>query len=89
VWESHLLTIHIQQAPAEHRLGSEEKALEFLERALRLTAPKDYVRAFLDKDPALAQLLPHARRATPEFVDELSAAFGVSPPYPPTPTSIG
>jgi LuxR family maltose regulon positive regulatory protein len=84
----HLLTIHIQQALAQHRLGSEAKALEYLEQALRLAAPEDYVRAFLDEDPALAQLLPHARHVAPEFVDELLTAFGVSSLYSHTPTLI-
>ena len=73
---------------AAHRLGSEEKALEYLEQALHLAAPEDYVRAFLDEDSALAQLLPHARHVAPEFVDELLAAFEVSPPYSHAPTPI-
>jgi LuxR family maltose regulon positive regulatory protein len=84
----HLLTIHIQQALAEQRLGSEAKALEYLERALRLAAPEDYVRAFLDEDPALAQLLPRARHVAPEFVDELLAALGASSPLSHTPTLV-
>jgi LuxR family maltose regulon positive regulatory protein len=92
----HLVTIHVQQALAEQELGSEAKALEYLERALRLAAPEDYVRAFLDEDPVVVQLLPHARRTAPGFVDELLAAFGVSEygsmegafPYTPTPTLV-
>ncbi len=71
----HLLTIHIQQALAERRLGNEAKALEYLEQALRLAAPEGYIRAFLDEDPAVAQLLPRARHVAPEFVDELLVAF--------------
>jgi LuxR family maltose regulon positive regulatory protein len=92
----HLLTIHIQEALAERKLGNEAKALEYLEQALRLAAPEDYVRAFLDEDQALAQLLPHARYVEPEFVDELLAAVGVSeyggmgeaPPHRRTPMLI-
>lgn len=84
----HSLTIHIQQALAEHRLGSETRALEHLERALRPAAPEDYVRAFLDEDPALAQLLPRTRHVAPEFVDKLLTAFGVSPQHIHTPTLI-
>ncbi len=91
-----LITIHIQQALAEHKLGSETKALAYLERALCLAAPEGYIRAFLDEDPALAQLLPHARHVAPEFVDKMLTAFGVSEygstgetrPYPHTPTLI-
>jgi LuxR family maltose regulon positive regulatory protein len=84
----HLVTIHIQQALAEHRLGSEAKALECLEQALHLAAPEDYVRAFLDEDPVVAQLLPRARHVAPVFVDELIAALGASPPLPYTPTLV-
>jgi LuxR family maltose regulon positive regulatory protein len=73
-----LITIHIQQALAEHKLGSEAKALEYLGRALHLAAPEDHVRAFLDEDPVLAQLLPHARHVAHGFVEELLAAFRVS-----------
>ncbi|MBN1811333.1 MAG: tetratricopeptide repeat protein, partial [Anaerolineae bacterium] len=92
----HLLTIHIQQALVEHRLGSEAKALEYLEQALCLAAPEDYVCAFLDEDPALALLLPRTRHVAPEFVDKLLAVFGVSeygsmgetPTHTHTPTPI-
>jgi LuxR family maltose regulon positive regulatory protein len=84
----HLLTIHIQQALVEHRLGNEAKALGYLERALQLGAPEEYVRAFLDEDSALIQLLPHARHVAPEFVDKLLAALGALPPYPHTQTLI-
>jgi LuxR family maltose regulon positive regulatory protein len=73
----HLITIHIQQALAEHKLGNEAEALQYLEQALLLAAPEDYVCAFLDEDAAVARLLPHARRVAPEFVDDLLAAFRV------------
>jgi LuxR family maltose regulon positive regulatory protein len=76
----HLLTIHIQQALAEHKLGSKAKALGCLERALRLAASEDYVRAFLDEDPAVAELLVHVKHIAPEFVDKLLAALNVSEP---------
>jgi LuxR family maltose regulon positive regulatory protein len=84
----HLLTIHIQQALAEYKLHNKKNALEYLERALQLATPENYVRAFLDEDPAVAQLLPQVRHISPEFVDELLAAFGVSPPHTHTPTLI-
>jgi LuxR family maltose regulon positive regulatory protein len=84
----HLLTIHIQQALAEHKLHNKTKALEYLEQTLQLAAQEDYVRAFLDEDPAVAQLLPHVRYAAPELVDKLLAEFGVSPAHPHTPTLI-
>jgi LuxR family maltose regulon positive regulatory protein len=84
----HLITIHVQQALAEHDLGDGTRALEYLELALRLAAPENYVRAFLDEDLALAQLLPRARHVAPAFTDKLLTAFGASPPHPHTPTLI-
>ena len=38
----------------------------------------------MEEDPVLAQLLVRLRHIAPEFVDELIAAFGVSPPRAPT-----
>jgi LuxR family maltose regulon positive regulatory protein len=73
----HLLTIHIQQALVEHMLRNKTKALEYLERALHLAAPEGYVRAFLDDDPAVAELLVEAKHVAPRFVDKLLAAFSV------------
>jgi LuxR family maltose regulon positive regulatory protein len=92
----HQLTIHIQQALAEHKLGSKAKALECLEQALQLAAPEDYARAFLDEDPVVAELLVRARHVASKFVGRLLAAFNVSecgsvgetPSYPRTPTLI-
>jgi LuxR family maltose regulon positive regulatory protein len=81
----HLLTIHIQQALAEHRLGNEAQALEYLKRALRLATSEDYVRAFLDEDPIVAEILVRTKHIAPEFVDKLLAAFGISPTPPRTP----
>jgi LuxR family maltose regulon positive regulatory protein len=79
-----LITIHILQALTEHMLGHEAAALTYLERALRLAALEDYARAFLEEDPTLAQLLPHARHVAPGFVDKLLTAFGAAPPPPRT-----
>jgi LuxR family maltose regulon positive regulatory protein len=84
----HLLTIHIQQALAEQIVGNKAKALKYLGQALRLAAPEGYVRAFLDEEPALAQLLSHVRHVAPEFVDKLLVAFGLSPPYSHTPALV-
>ncbi|MFL7791523.1 MAG: LuxR C-terminal-related transcriptional regulator [Anaerolineae bacterium] len=92
----HLLTIHIQQALAEHRLGNKAKALEYLKQALQLAAPEDYVRAFLDEEPVSAELLARAKYVAPKFVDKLLAASSVSecgsmgetPSHPHTPTLI-
>jgi LuxR family maltose regulon positive regulatory protein len=92
----HLLTIHIQQALTEQMLGNEAEALKYMQQALRLGAPEDYVRAFLDEGPALAGLLIKAKQVASGFVSELLAALGVwehrrtdvPPPPPHTPTLI-
>ncbi|MBN1888984.1 MAG: tetratricopeptide repeat protein [Thermoflexales bacterium] len=84
----HLLTIHIQQALAEHSLGNKVKALEYLEQALCLAAPEDYVRAFLDEGPAVTGLVVKAKHVAPAFVDKVLAAFGGSPPPPHAPTLV-
>ncbi len=66
----HLITIYILQA-----LSHGSNSLPALEKALRLAAPQDYVRAFLDEGPQLAKLLPNVRRIAPAFVDKLIHAF--------------
>jgi LuxR family maltose regulon positive regulatory protein len=76
----HSLTIHIQQALAEHHLGNEAGALTYLGKAVHLAAPEHYVRAFLDEDSAVAHLLSGTRHVAPEFVDSLLAAFGAGIP---------
>jgi LuxR family maltose regulon positive regulatory protein len=58
--------------------------LERLASALRAAAGEDYRRAFLDEGPALAALLPKARRAAPDFVDDLLGRMRSVPlPRPP------
>ena len=44
--------------------------------------PEGYRRAFLDAGPAVAELLPLARAAAPEFVDDLLARFAATPAGP-------
>jgi LuxR family maltose regulon positive regulatory protein len=84
----HLLTIHIQQALVEQMLGNKVHAQKYLEQALHLAAPGDYVRAFLDEAPALSQLLSRARHVAPEFVDELLSGFAAQESRPHPHTSI-
>jgi LuxR family maltose regulon positive regulatory protein len=66
-----LITHYIQHALAQQMLGAQEGALACLEQALRLAAPEDYVRAFLDEGPLVADLLPNVRHVAPAFVDAL------------------
>jgi LuxR family maltose regulon positive regulatory protein len=63
-----LISIHILQALAAQMLGEKEKAPKVLEQTLRLAAPEDYLRAFLDEGPALVPLLRHVRHRAPAFV---------------------
>ncbi|MBN1875074.1 MAG: hypothetical protein JXA33_12650 [Anaerolineae bacterium] len=72
-----LITIHILQSLAERQLGHKSGALDYLGQALRLAMPEDYVRAFLDEDPVVAELLVEAKHIAPRFVDKLLAAFSV------------
>jgi LuxR family maltose regulon positive regulatory protein len=77
-----LITIHILQALTQQALGHEEEALADIEQALRLAAPEDYYRAFLDVGATLAvaqnvaRLLPKVRHVAPDFVGQLLDSFG-------------
>lgn len=71
-----LITIHILQALTQQRLGNDAEALTHLEEALRLAAPEDYRRAFLDEGRNLARLLPKVRHVAPAFIDSLLEAKG-------------
>ncbi len=77
-----LITLHILQSLAERQFDHEKNALDYLEQALRLAAPEDYIRAFLDEEPAIAEMLVKLRHVAPVFVDELLTAFAASLPYP-------
>ncbi len=83
-----LITIHVLQALVEQRLDHAASALDYMEQALRLAAPEDYVRAFLDEGSAVAEMLVKLKHIAPQFVDKLLAAFGLSFPSSPTPASI-
>ena len=80
-----LITIHILQSLAERQLGREASALAYVEKALRLAAPEDYVRAFLDEAPAVAEMLVKLNHVAPQFVDKLHVP---TPPHSHSPTLI-
>lgn len=71
----HLITIYILQALSKRYAAAPTSALSDLEKALRLAAPQNYVRAFLDEGTEVAKLLPKGRRIAPAFVDKLMNAF--------------
>ncbi|MHB1134871.1 MAG: LuxR C-terminal-related transcriptional regulator [Chloroflexota bacterium] len=82
-----LITINILAALAERALGRPEAAREQLAAAVRLAAPEDYRRAFLDEGPAVAELLPGASAAAPAFVAQLLASFARGAGPRPTPAT--
>ncbi|MFN2229033.1 MAG: LuxR C-terminal-related transcriptional regulator [Anaerolineae bacterium] len=71
-----LITVYILQALTEDAAGYHPTALERLTRAVKLAAPQDYVRAFLDEDARVLALLPEVRRAASNFVEQVLAAGG-------------
>jgi LuxR family maltose regulon positive regulatory protein len=77
-----LITVRILQALVQDKLGQRQQAVLHLEDALRLAAPGEYRRAFLDVGAAVLDLLPRARQAAPAFVDSLLAGSEPSPPSP-------
>ena len=66
-----LITVYLQQALVHKMLGRGEQALARIKDALRLAAPQDYRRAFLDEGPAVLELLSRVRHIAPAFVDSL------------------
>jgi len=75
-----LISIYLQQALVHQALGHEKQALARVEEALRLAAPQDYRRAFLDEGVSIMGMLPRVRHIAPAFVDSLQAAGGTSAP---------
>lgn len=70
-----LITIQLQQALVCQALGQEKQALDRIKEALRLSAPQDYRRAFLDEGRPVIDLLSRARHIAPAFVDSVLEAF--------------
>ncbi len=74
-------------------MDQQKPANAALEQAIRMAAPENYLRLFLDEDPTFAGLLPGVRLANPGFVDALLAALGknaeraLTSPFEPEPIS--
>jgi len=73
-----LLTVHILQALASQRSGQHSVARDHLSQALKIAAPEDFFRAFLDEDEQLMALLPEVRHVAPSFVDRLLSYAGIA-----------
>lgn len=71
-----LISVYIVQALTEDAAGYHPTALERLTRAVKLAAPQDYVRVFLDEAARVLALLPDVKRAAPAFVEQILAEGG-------------
>ena len=74
-----LVSVYVLHALAKQALGYKSEALSYLEKALRLAAPRGYYRAFLDSGGAIVELLPLLHPVVPAMVDRLlhSIAAGI------------
>nr|ALV86488.1 LuxR family transcriptional regulator [uncultured bacterium 20] len=66
-----LITVCVLQALAAHALEAHGEAAAFMERAVRLAAPADYQRLFLDEGALVGTLLRPLRHIAPNFVARL------------------
>jgi LuxR family maltose regulon positive regulatory protein len=66
-----LIGVYVLQSLAKQARGYKPEALNCLEQALHLAAPRGYYRAFLDAGSAIAELLPLLRPVAPDMVDRL------------------
>jgi LuxR family maltose regulon positive regulatory protein len=69
-----LITIYLLQALAHLARGRSQEPLDLVEKALRLAAPEDYLRAVLDEGPRIIDLVRRVRHRSPDFVDRVLAA---------------
>ncbi|MEW6730603.1 MAG: LuxR C-terminal-related transcriptional regulator [Acidobacteriota bacterium] len=66
-----LITIYILQAITTHTLKDQQTALKLMEKAIRLAAPGNYQRLFLDEGCTVGLLLQPLRHIAPDFVTRL------------------
>ncbi|NDJ52870.1 MAG: tetratricopeptide repeat protein [Chloroflexi bacterium] len=64
-----LLTTSILQAMLAERQRDRARTRQMQARAVRIAAPEQYIRAFLDEGEPLLRLLPTVRQEAPIFVD--------------------
>jgi LuxR family transcriptional regulator, maltose regulon positive regulatory protein len=77
-----LITIHLLLALAAERTGDQAVARDQVAEALRVAAPENYIRAFLDEDMRVCALLREVRRKAPQFVDQVLAHAGAADSLP-------
>jgi LuxR family maltose regulon positive regulatory protein len=76
-----LITVHILSALLAEKTGNAASVRSHLENALRSAAPEGYIRAFLDEEELVLDLLARVRNASPAFVDRI-LSFRDSSPTP-------
>jgi LuxR family maltose regulon positive regulatory protein len=90
-----LISVCILSGLLAERTGDPSSIRAHLEEALRYSAPEEYVRAFLNEDGRVLDLLPGVRGAAPGFVDRVLAfregagTGGGSAAKPPPPAEGG
>jgi LuxR family maltose regulon positive regulatory protein len=76
-----LISARILSALLADRMGDRPSVIDHLSAAVRLAAPEEYLRVFLEEEPRTLELLPAVRDADPPFVDRLlAAAAGAAEP---------
>ncbi|MCA9954636.1 MAG: hypothetical protein KC434_07945, partial [Anaerolineales bacterium] len=70
------ISVSLLQAQAHYQMGQGALAHEALATAVRLAAPENYRRVFLDEGALIAALLLEVRAVAPAFVDAVLADFG-------------
>jgi len=70
-----LITVDVLQALTAHALEDKQAALKLMEKAVRLAAPENYQRLFLDEGCRVGALLQPLRHIAPNFVTRLLRAF--------------
>src|SRR4030095_13170675 len=73
-----LISICVLQALAAHALDNGAAALTLMEKAVRLAAPENYQRLFLDEGDDVGSLLQSLRHIAPNFVTRLLRALSLS-----------
>jgi hypothetical protein len=76
-----LITIHILQALTADQSGNRILARQILSRAVEITAPGEYIRAFLDEGLRVNAVLQDVRPGAPAFVDVLLEHAGAPGPH--------
>jgi LuxR family maltose regulon positive regulatory protein len=66
-----LITVYLLSALLADTRGDPAAVRALLENAVRLSAPEEYIRAFLDEDRRVLELLPRVREADPAFIDRV------------------